>query len=245
MKRTIVEQRTGGITDLMQEVHTIADPEIARHSLRFFKTAQGEYGEGDIFLGIRTPVLRGLSRKYKCLRLTEIHQLLQSPFHEIRLLALFLLVFRYQEGSRIVKEEVVNLYLAHTAYVNNWDLVDASAANILGEYFEERDRSIFYQLASSQSLWERRIAMIATHRFIKNGSYEDTLRIIVILMNDKEDLIQKACGWMLREVGKNNLEIALSFLDRYAGIMPRTMLRYSLERLPLEKKNYYMASRHR
>ena len=230
-----------GVAILLEELQTLANDEVARHSQRFFKTGEGQYAAGDQFLGIRVPTLRRLSRAYKGLGLAEIVQLLCSPIHEIRLLALLLLILQYQKGNATTKLEIVGVYLAHIGYVNNWDLIDTSAPKILGDYLYDKDKSVLYQLVQSENLWERRIAIIATHTFIRNASYSDTLLLIEILMNDKQNLIQKACGWMLREVGKRDLETEITFLDRYAKIMPRTMLRYALELLPEWQRKQYMS----
>jgi len=221
----------------MQE---LSNPEIAEHSLRFFKTGRGEYGEGDIFLGIRVPVMRKVARKFRELPLEQVHKLLKSKFHEERLLALFMLVALFKKGDDKKKKNIYDTYLGHTDYINNWDLVDSSAHQIVGGYLFERDRKRLYQLAKSKSLWERRIAMIATYTFIKKNDFEETLRLSEILLTDEEDLMHKAVGWMLREVGNRQLEVEEKFLRKHYKKLPRTMLRYAIEKFEEKKRKGYL-----
>lgn len=225
---------------IIEEVKAYSNPLVAEQGQRFFKTGKGEYGEGDKFLGVRVPDLRRIAKKHVCLSLKEIAALLKSPFHEIRLLALFVAVSCYEKADEDKKEKIVSIYLANTDYVNSWDLVDASAHKILGDYLFDKKRDLLYELASSDLLWERRIAIIATFNFIKKSSYYDTLRISEILINDEEDLIQKAVGWMLREVGKRSRKTEMRFLNEHAVRMPRTMLRYAIEKFPEELRQKYL-----
>ncbi len=218
----------------------LADPAIARQSQRFFKTGPGEYGEGDRFLGIRVPVLRKVAKRLAGLPVQEVLKLLRSPLHEERLLALFILIDRFRRGTPEEKEAVYRLYLQHTQFINNWDLVDTSAEHIVGAFLWEHDRKPLYELAKSQDLWERRIAIMATFYFIKQNDFGDALRISGLLLNDREDLIHKAVGWMLREIGKRAIEEEESFLRRHYRQMPRTMLRYAIEKFPEEKRQRYL-----
>ena len=228
------------IDEIQRTLSDLGNPDIAAHSQRFFKTGPGEYGEGDIFRGIRVPVQRKVARQYRHIDLETTIALLHSPYHEDRLVALFILVEKYKKGDEALKEEIYRLYLANTSHINNWDLVDSSAHKIVGPHLDSRDRSILYRLAKSDSLWERRISVMATAYFISKNDFEDTLRLSTILLNDKEDLIHKVVGWMLREIGKRNFELEESFLDQYSREMPRTMLRYAIEKFPEERRQYYL-----
>lgn len=208
---------------------------------RFFKTGPGEYGAGDFFLGITVPKLRKFAKQYvNFLGLKTAVALLKSKFHEERLLALIILVLKYEKSLRD-REKIFHLYLKHTDYINNWDLVDLSAPNIVGSYLEnDKKRKVLYRLAKSKSIWERRIAVLSTFYFIRRKRYQDTLKIAKLLLHDKHDLIHKAVGWMLREVGKRNLLAEEQFLNKYYQKMPRTMLRYAIERFSTRKKIFYM-----
>ncbi len=209
---------------------------------RFFKTGPGQYGEGDLFLGITVPLSRILATKYKNISFSDISKLLMNKYHEVRLIALLILVHQYKQAkNEIIKRKIYNFYLKNTKYINNWDLVDLSAHYIIGDFLLNKDPKILEKLAKSKNLWERRIAIISTFAFIYKGESEWTFRIVKLLLKDKHDLIHKACGWMLREVGKKVSEKKLtSFLDIYVHQMPRTMLRYSIERLPEKKRLYYL-----
>jgi 3-methyladenine DNA glycosylase AlkD len=218
-----------------------ADPLVASHHLRFFKCGPGDYGEGDAFLGVMVPPLRALSNKYKSIAVAEAVALLQSKWHEVRLLALMILVHQYERGDDAQREAIYRAYLANTNRINNWDLVDCSAHKIVGAHLRERDRSKLIALAKSESLWERRIAIIATLDFIRADDFADTLRIAEALLGDRHDLIHKAVGWMLREVGKRDQAVLERFLSKHARVMPRTMLRYAIERFPPELRARYMA----
>jgi len=218
----------------------LANKEIAEHSQRFFKTGKGEYGESDIFLGIRVPVLRKLVNKYRGISLEEVSKLLHSKFHEERLLAVLMLVQLFKTGGDEGQKQIYNLYLDNIEFINNWDIVDISAGNIVGAYLHQKDKALLYRLVKSQNLWERRISIISTFYFIRQNEFDDTLKIAEILLNDKEDLIHKAVGWMLREVGKRELEIEEEFLQEHYMKMPRTMLRYAIEKFPETKRKMYL-----
>ncbi len=218
---------------------SLGDPEIAEHSQRFFKTGEGQYGAGDIFLGIRVPVLRKQVAKFRAVPLEEAEKLLHSPYHEARLFALLLLVAKYQKGSEADKETIYNLYMQNSALINNWDLVDSSAPYIVSDYLLERDKTVLYAFARSENLWERRIAMMGTFGFIRNGRFETALEIADLLLADTHDLIHKAVGWMLREIGNRDVEAEKAFLQARYKTMPRTMLRYAIEKFPeAERKRY-------
>jgi len=226
--------------DIIAHLKDLADPDIATHSQRFFKTGKGEYGYGDKFLGIRVPILRKTAKLFQDTSKTDITKLLKSEYHEVRLLSLLILVGQFSRGSEDEKEIIYNLYLKHTKYINNWDLVDTSAYSIIGVWLADRDRSILHEFANSKSLWERRISIISTFYFIKNGDYGDTLKLSEILINDSEDLIHKAVGWMLREIGNRDQEVEEKFLIKHYKQMPRTMLRYSIEKFSIERRQEYL-----
>ena len=225
---------------IQKRLETLGDPKKAAHAQRFFKTGPGQYGEGDVFRGIRVPVLRKLAKQYKTLPLNETVTLLQSPFHEDRLLALFILVYAFSKGDAATRQTIYDLYLKYTKWINNWDLVDASAHKIVGPFLMDRSRAPLYQLARSASLWERRIAIISTFAFIRHDQFEDALALAKILLPDKEDLIHKAVGWVLREIGKRNLDAEEGFLLQHYRAMPRTMLRYAIERFPEPRRQGYL-----
>jgi 3-methyladenine DNA glycosylase AlkD len=207
---------------------------------RFFKTGKGDYGEGDVFLGVNVPEQRRIAKKYVELSLNETLKLLKSKIHEHRLTALLILVYKYNKEKDLQKD-IFDLYVNNTKYINNWDLVDVTAPHIIGKHLITRSRNILYDFAVSNDLWKKRISIITTLAFIKNDDYEDTLNISKILINDKHDLIHKAVGWMLREVGKRNQNVEEKFLKKYYKNMPRTMLRYSIEKFSDQKKKFYMA----
>lgn len=220
-----------------------ADKNRARVLQSFFKTGAGEYGEGDAFLGIRVPELRKIAGRYECLPLSDVHALLLSKYHEERLTALLIIVLKFGRGNEKDKEKIYRFYLKNTPYINNWDLVDLSAPKIVGAYLFEREKSRLYRLAKSKMLWERRIAIVATFHFIKHGRLDETMKIARMLLRDEADLIHKAAGWMLREVGKRNFSVEENFLRKYFRIMPRTMLRYAIERFPETKRQSYLHKR--
>jgi 3-methyladenine DNA glycosylase AlkD len=222
--------------DLLQ----LANEQIAEHSQRFFKTGKGEYGEGDIFLGIRVPLLRRLVKKYGGISIAEVRKLLHSKFHEERLLAVLMLVQLFKSADESVQKQVYDLYLENTEFINNWDIVDISASNIVGAHLYEKDKAPLYDLVQSKNLWERRISIISTFYFIRQNEFDDTLKLAKILLNDKEDLIHKAVGWMLREVGKREIEFEEEFLQEHYKIMPRTMLRYAIEKFTETSRKMYL-----
>jgi 3-methyladenine DNA glycosylase AlkD len=206
----------------------------------FFKTGEGEYGEGDIFLGVRVPDQRRIAKKYKNIPLTDVVELLQSGIHEHRLTALFILTEQFNKGDEEARQRIVDLYLSNAAYVNNWDLVDSSAHKILGAWLVDKPREVLYEMAESDSLWERRISIISTFALINRGDLADALALARALIDDGHDLIHKASGWVLREVGKKDQSALETFLLEHYEKMPRTMLRYAIERLPEERKRFYM-----
>jgi len=206
----------------------------------FFKTGKGEYGEGDIFLGITVPVQREIAQEFEDLGMGEIQQLLDSKVHEKRMIALFILVDRFNTADEKTKKETFDFYLKNTQNINNWDLVDLSAPKIVGEFLIDRNREILRKLAKSEDLWGKRIAIISTYAFIRENDFKDTLKIAEILINDKHDLIHKGVGWMLREVGKRDEEMLIDFLDKNHRVMPRTMLRYAIEKFDEGKRKEYL-----
>ncbi|HEU4452237.1 MAG TPA: DNA alkylation repair protein [Longimicrobium sp.] len=228
------------LESIRARVRELADPEHARVLQGYFKTGPGEYAEGDVFAGIRIPVLRKLAREHADLPLEEAAELLRSPVHEERLLALLILVRAHQRGTAERRREIHDLYLANTRFVDNWDLVDSSAEQIVGAQLWEGDRSLLERLARSDSVWERRIAIIATFHFIRRGDFGDTLRVAEVLLGDRHDLIHKAVGWMLREVGKRDQPAEEAFLRAHHRTMPRTMLRYAIEKFPEPLRQAYL-----
>jgi len=228
------------LASLQKEIQEIADSQRAKTLQRFFKTQKGEYAEGDIFLGINVPRLRKIAKKYKDLSLIDLRKLIQAKFHEYRQIALFILIDKYQNSDYKEKKEIFDFCLEQIKYINNWDLVDLLAPKIIGNFLLKREREILYRLARSQHLWSRRISIVATFAFIKNNEFGDTLKIATILLNDQHHLIHKATGWMLREVGKKNQELEEKFLLSYYQEMPRTMLRYAIEKFSPSKRKFYL-----
>ncbi len=257
------------LENIKEEIHTLGSLEKAKASQRFFKTKEGEYGYGDVFVGLTVPQSRAVAKRYFELSRTDVLSLLQSKYHEERLIALFILIHQFQKGDETVKKEIYDLYLANTVYINNWDLIDSSAGYIVGGYLytqchprrdtgslqidsrppsEDRDfhgndkhTEVLTKLAYSENLWERRISIIATFPFIMNGESDITFTIAEILLHDTHDLIHKAVGWLLREVGKRVSEKAeKEFLNKYYKTMPRTMLRYAIERFTKEERKAYL-----
>lgn len=224
------------MVDIEKEIQDKKDPIRAKILSRFFKTGKGQYGEGDIFLGIVVPVQRIIAKKHKDISLKEVQKLLNSKIHEYRLIAFFILIEKYKED----KELVYNKYIKNFRNINNWDLVDLTAPKIMGDFLKDKNRDILYSLAISNDLWERRISIITTFAFIKDNDFKDALKISKILLNDKHDLIHKAVGWMLREIGKRDKEVEKEFLNKYYRFMPRTMLRYSIEKFNPREKEFYM-----
>jgi len=214
---------------------------------RFFKTGPGEYGEGDVFIGIKVPTLRKISKGFYHLTLDELNELLNSSIHEERLTALFILVRQFEKGDSKQREKIFKFYTKNTKKINNWDLVDLSAPIIVGEYLTclpagrfDKDHDLLFKLAASKNLWERRIAIMATFQFIKSKRFDTTFKIAEMLLEDKHDLIHKAVGWMLREIGKRDLAAEENFLLKFYKRMPRTMLRYAIEKFPEKKRLAYL-----
>lgn len=226
--------------DAKRKLKSLGSPESAKMAARFFKTGPGQYGEGDIFLGIQAKVMHATSREYRSLPLEELETLLRSPIHEERMLALLVLVLQVKKAEESQKKAAFDFYLQNTAHINNWDLVDASAPQVVGGHLFEKSRAPLLKLAKSASLWERRIAIIATQYFIRKKDFQDTLTISRLLLGDKEDLIHKASGWMLREVGKKDPSTLVLFLDQHAASMPRTMLRYAIEKFTQDLRQHYL-----
>ncbi len=235
------------LKSVRQQLQSLADPSRAQGALRFFKTGPGEYGEGDLFLGITVPQLRQTAKQFSALEIEDLITLLRSRWHEERLLALLLLVRRFERSRppHPERKSYLDLYLAHTEFINNWDLVDASAPYLLGQWLVDKpdERVRLDKLARSKSLWEQRIAMVATLALIRAGQYEDTVRLAQQFLSHRHDLMHKACGWMLREAGKRHPKTLQTFLDQHASAMPRTMLRYAIERLPERERKAYLAGR--
>jgi 3-methyladenine DNA glycosylase AlkD len=232
---------TGALASVRRDIRRLARPERAKANRWFFKTGPGEYGEGDRFLGVTVPQLRAIAREYRNMPLKYVVALLRSPWHEERLIALLIMVRQYVDGDARARRTIHQAYLRNTASINNWDLVDASAAQIVGAHLDAGDRRALRRLACSTSLWERRIAMIATYHYIRQGDFRDALAVAELLLNDEHDLIHKAAGWMLREIGKRDRRVEEAFLERHAARMPRTMLRYAIERLPAGVRRRYLA----
>jgi 3-methyladenine DNA glycosylase AlkD len=228
---------------VIRELQALGAPGKAQASARFFKTAEGQYGHGDVFFGVTVPEQRKVAKRYRALPLAHVALLLEHDAHECRLTGLLILVDQYRK-SDAERARIARFYLAHKGRVNNWDLVDSSAPYILGDYLLTRDRSILYRLARSKRLWDRRIGIIATQAFIREGAFNDTLELARLLLADPHDLIHKAVGWMLREVGNRSREIEEQFLKQHAAAMPRTMLRYAIEKFPeVDRRRYLRMTR--
>jgi 3-methyladenine DNA glycosylase AlkD len=222
------------------ELRALGDKSIAEHSTRFFKAGPGEYGEGDRFLGIRVPILRRKVREFRGAPLRAILSLLKSEWHEERLFAVLALVQEYKRGLPRRQAAIFDAYLAHSEYVNNWDLVDSSAHFIVGPQLEAGSRALLGDLARSELLWERRIAMMSTYHYIRNEDYEDAIKIAILLQDDEHDLIHKVVGWMLREIGNRDIDVEEKFLQSRYKTMPRTMLRYAIEKFPEPRRKAYL-----
>ncbi|MCR4275674.1 MAG: DNA alkylation repair protein [Candidatus Wolfebacteria bacterium] len=240
------------LKNLKTELKKFASPQKAEILARFFKIGKGEYGEGDIFIGVVVPDIRKTAKKYNAIGLRETEKLLHSKIHEERLCALLILVEKFRNGGEKTKEQIYKLYLKNTKYINNWDLVDLSSHHIVGEFSSDKPtdklikkpKSVLYKLAKSKNLWERRIATLATFNFINKGQHKETLKIAEILLKDKHDLIHKAVGWMLRETGKRcSREILEDFLKKHYKQMPRTILRYAIEKFPEKKRKSYLGGK--
>lgn len=228
------------LTQLKNELRKAADKKRAEVSLRFFKTGKGEYGEGDIFLGVATPKQRAFAKKYADLGTGDLQKLLSSKIHEYRGIALFILILQYKEADAKSKKKIFDFYLKNIENINNWDLVDSSAPQIMGDYLLERNRAVLYQLAKSSNLWKRRISILSTYAFVKNNDFKDALKISEALLEDKHDLIHKVVGWMLREVGNRDQAVEEGFLKKHYKKMPRTMLRYAIEKFKEKKRKFYL-----
>ena len=232
------------ISELKKDVRRLGSPKKAKVYQRFFKTGKGEYGEGDIFLGLTVPQSRKIATTYKDLSFPDIKKLLQSKVHEERLIALLILVDRFSsfaKASEDKRKRIFDFYLKHTKYINNWDLVDLSAAKIVGEYLMDKSKNVLFKLARSNNLWERRISIVATYQFIKDGRCQEALKVSQMLLKDEHDLIHKAVGWMLREVGKNcSQEVLEEFLKKHYKEIPRTTLRYAIEKFPKKLQKEYL-----
>jgi len=230
----------GKLQEIKKALKESANKNQAKILSSFFKTGPGQYGEGDIFWGIKVPQQRKIAKKYSTLGLTEITTLLSSPIHEQRLTALFILVDQYKKATDADKKKIFDLYLKNYRQINNWDLVDLSAPNIVGEYLTDKPRDILYRLAKSKNLWQNRIAILATYALIRNNDFKDALAIIEMNLKHQHDLIHKAAGWMLREIGKRNQKLEEQFLKKHYRQMPRTMLRYAIEKFPETKRQIYL-----
>lgn len=231
------------LREIKKDLKAVSDPQKARQLQIFFKTGKREYGEGDIFLGIKVPEQRKIVKKYQNLELKDIQKLLNSKIHEYRLTSLLILVKKFQKSDAANKKKFYQFYLKNTKNINNWDLVDLTAPKIIGNYLLDKKRDVLYQLARSKNLWEKRIAILATFEFICNGEQRDSLKIARLLLYDKHDLIHKGVGWMLREVGKRvSQQKEEEFLKKYYQKMPRTMLRYAIEKFDKKKKAFYMGN---
>ena len=230
------------LSELQKEIRSHANPEKAEILKRFFKTGKGEYAEGDIFLGIMVSAQRVIAKKFADLSLSDAEKLLHSKYHEERLASLFILLHYFEKGDKKTRAKIFSMYLANTKHINNWDLIDLSAPKIIGEFLfcEGKGISLLKKLTRSEDLWERRIAVLATFQYIKYNSFKESLVIAEMLLEDKHDLIHKSVGWMLREVGKRNQFVLEEFLQKHKNEMPRTMLRYAIERFPERKRREYL-----
>lgn len=233
------------LENIRKELERLSNKEYAARLQKYFKTEKGEYGEGDKFLGIRVPYLRKLAKKHRDISINRASELIRSPFHEERLFSLFVLADLFKRADDNDKNKIYTEYLKNTKFINNWDLVDASAGRIVGAYLFTRDKKPIYALAKSRNLWERRISIVATSYFIGHNEFADTLKIAEMLLNDKEDLIHKAVGWLLREVGKRDFELEDNFLQKHYVSMHRTMLRYAIEKFPAVKRKKYLIANYK
>ena len=229
------------LKELKKELQKLGNPQKAKFVAGYFKTGKGEYGEGDIFLGITVPVQRTIAKKYPNLSMNDLQELLNSKIHEERLISLMILSQKYKKANNKEKKEFFDFYLENTHNINNWDLIDLSSRDIVGDFLIDKDKKILYKLAKSKSTWEKRIAIIATNAFIRIGKFKETFKIAEILLNDSHDLIHKAVGWMLREVGNRDQKAEEEFLKKHYQKMPRTMLRYAIEKFAEKKRKFYLA----
>ena len=225
---------------LVKELGDLEDPKQAKLLQRFFKTGKGEYGEGDIFAGIKVPVSRKIANQFIDLNFVDLQKVIQSKIHEERLITLLILVAKYKKVDKEEREKIFNFYLKNIRFVNNWDLVDLSAEKIIGAYLIDKDKRLLFDLVKSNNVWERRIAIMSTFYFIKANQFAAALKISELLLKDKHDLIHKAVGWMLREIGKKDIQAEVIFLQKHYKKMPRTMLRYAIEKFPEKKRLDYI-----
>ena len=224
-----------------EEIRELANEEIAKHSLRFFKTDKGQYGFGDIFLGVRAPKIRLIAKKHIDISIADMKTLIQSKYHEERFLGLIILVNKYGKAKdKKNRNQLYKIYVSSFKHINNWNLVDVTCPHVTGKHLIDKDRTILYKWAKSEDLWTKRIAMVSTFSFIRKNDLEDTFKIAEILLHDEHDLIHKAVGWMLREAGKRDLKREETFLKKYYKTMPRTMLRYAIEKFPETKRQKYL-----
>jgi len=224
-----------------EEIRELANEEIAKHSLRFFKTDKGQYGFGDIFLGVRAPKIRSIAKKHIDISIADMKTLIQSKYHEERFLGLIILVNKYSKTKdKKNRNQLYKIYVSSFKHINNWDLVDVTCPHVTGKHLMDKDRTILYKWAKSEDLWTKRIAMVSTFYFIRKTDLEDTFKIAEILLQDEHDLIHKAVGWMLREAGKRDIKKEEVFLKKHYKTMPRTMLRYSIEKFPESKRQKYL-----
>jgi len=228
------------VRNIRRKLQQLGSKDKAKVLQRFFKTGPGEYGEGDVFIGVRVPYLRRLAKGYQDITIKEVMQFLMSKIHEERFFALLILVSKYSKGDETVKKRIYEIYLQNTQFINSWDLVDGSAQHIVGAFLMDKGKKPLYILAKSKNLWERRIAILSTFHFIKHDNYAETLKISKILLSDEQDLIHKAVGWMLREIGKRHMTTEEIFLRKHYKKMPRTMLRYAIEKFPEPKRQEYL-----
>lgn len=228
------------LTEVRKEIKKQANPNQALILQRFFKTGEGEYGEGDVFFGIKVPQQRTIAKQFKGLSLNDLKSLIHSKVHEERLISAFILVDQYKRGDEKKKKQIFDFYLKNRKGINNWDLVDLSAPKIVGAFLIDKEKDLLYKFAHSKDLWEKRISIISTQTFIREHFFEDTLNISEVLIQDKHDLIHKAVGWMLREIGNRDLETEEEFLKKFYKKMPRTMLRYAIEKFPEQKRIRYL-----
>jgi len=229
--------------DIQVRLRSLGNPKDAAFLAGFFKTGPGQYGEGDVFIGVRVPVIRKVAKEFRGLALPEVESLLHSEIHEERLAALVILVLQAEKADTKLRKAIYDLYLSYTKHINNWDLVDLSAPQIVGGYLADKRRRPLHWLAKSSWLWDRRISVLATFHFIRQGDFDDSLKIAEVLLGDDQDLIHKAVGWMLREVGKRDMAVLEGFLEQHCRIMPRTMLRYAIERFPEKKRRAYLGAK--
>lgn len=228
------------LNELRTKIKILSNPEISKTMRWFFKTGKGDYGEGDVFAGLNVPTQRKLAREFKDLSIVDLKILLNSKLHEERLISLFILVNNYEKAEEKEKEKIYSFYLKNRKGVNNWDLVDLSAPKIIGKHLLNKDKRLLFKFAVSKNLWERRMAILSTYEFIRNDDFNTTLKIAGLLLQEEDDLIHKAVGWMLREIGKRDLRAEEKFLKSHYKKMPRTMLRYAIEKFPETKRKKYL-----